>query len=140
MARVVLPPLRERREDVPALIDHFVAELAGMVPDEPIFTPSELEALAQQHWSGNIRELRNLVESKLALGDLALPPGQDERPSRATSIERYRDARSRVVSSFERSYLTNLMQVCEGNASEAARRAKMDRPYLLTLLKRHSLR
>ncbi|MEM9692656.1 MAG: sigma 54-dependent Fis family transcriptional regulator [Myxococcota bacterium] len=141
VTRVVLPPLRDRREDLPALIDHFVAELAGIVPDEPIFSPQELLSLGQQHWSGNIRELRNLVEGKLALGELAtFPTSSTTAAPMSTTIERYRDARARAVSEFERSYLSHLMQVCDNNASEAARRAKMDRPYLLTLLKRHDLR
>jgi len=143
VARVVLPPLRERREDVPALIDYFVSELAGEVPDDSIFRSDEMEALAHQHWSGNIRELRNLVESKLALGELAVLPGAlSARPSQPAPalIERYRDARASVIADFERRYLGHLMEVCEGNASEAARRAKMDRPYLISLLKRHGMR
>lgn len=146
VARVVLPPLRERRDDLPALIDYFVSELAGEVPDAPLFSPAEMESLVHQHWSGNIRELRNLVESKLALGDLAVLPGATPSspasmpPPPNAPIERYRDARAAVIADFERRYLGHLMEVCDGNASEAARRAKMDRPYLISLLKRHDMR
>ena len=52
----------------------------------------------------------------------------------------YGDARAAAIAEFERAYLEHLITLTGGNASEAARRAKMDRPYLLTLLRRHGLR
>lgn len=77
----------------------------------------------------------------------ALPgsaPGVDLDGPRATggdgAVERYRDARARKVAEFEHAYVTALLARTEGNASEAARLAKMDRPYLLSLLKRYGLR
>jgi DNA-binding NtrC family response regulator len=141
VTRLVIPPLRERPEDVPALVQHFAEELSGPGAREP-FDRHALASLARQHWAGNVRELRNLVESALAMGDL--PSFEGPRPSTpppsATSELRYRDARARAIHDFERAYLGALIADCGGNASEAARRAGMDRPYLLTLLKRHGLR
>ncbi|MCB9575045.1 MAG: AAA family ATPase, partial [Kofleriaceae bacterium] len=52
----------------------------------------------------------------------------------------YRDARARALHQFEAAYLRALIDGADGNASEAARRARMDRPYLLTLLRKHGLR
>ncbi|HMR08651.1 MAG TPA: AAA family ATPase, partial [Polyangiaceae bacterium] len=57
-----------------------------------------------------------------------------------TRIEPYKLARAEAVSAFEREYLSRLIAECEGNASAAARRAEMDRAYLLSLLRRHGLR
>ncbi len=141
-ARVVLPPLRERPEDIPVLVRHFTFETAGEDANLP---PELVEAWQRQHWAGNVRELRNAVERALSgdhdpseLGATAPPnaiSGSQDAP-----VERYRDARARVVAEFERAYVTSLIARAEGNASEAARLAKMDRPYLLTLLKKYDLR
>ena len=92
-----------------------------------------------------MRELRNAVERLLFEGmisedaeagtGLATTSASDDAP-----IERYRDARAKAVASFEGAYFRALMSRCGDNASEAARRAGMDRPYLLSQLKKHGLR
>ncbi len=143
-ALVALPPLRERPEDVPALAEHFALDLAG----DASALPSELvDRWRVMHWAGNVRELRNAVERALA-GETDAPslpaPGAALDEPGATggggAVERYRDARARAVAEFERAYVAALLARTEGNASEAARLAKMDRPYLLSLLKRYGLR
>ena len=138
-ARVVLPPLRERPEDIPALVRHFCEECAGS-PD--VVSPALVDAWRSGHWTGNVRELKNAVERALA-GDASLddaPQGAHRSSVPDAEVERYRDARARVVSDFERAYVTALIARVDGNASEAARLAKMDRPYLLSLLKKYDLR
>jgi DNA-binding NtrC family response regulator len=140
VSRIVIPPLRERPEDLPALVAHFAEQLTGR-SDSPGLDPRFLASLSAQHWGGNVRELRNLVENAIALGTDQLPEDPaTTSPTSALFDGSYRDARARAVSDFERSYLTQLIQSCNGNASEAARRAQMDRAYLLSLLKRHGLR
>jgi DNA-binding NtrC family response regulator len=160
VARVVIPPLRERPDDIEALVRHFAEQLTGDPNAQP-FDRATMEALESHPWSGNVRELRNVVESAIAIGSVVLegqhvgvadgsqpltaeggvisvaggeggsPPGFDQP---------YRDARARAINDFERAYLSWLIQACGGNASEAARRARMDRPYLLGLLRKHGLR
>jgi DNA-binding NtrC family response regulator len=159
VARVVIPPLRERPDDIDALVRHFAEQLTGDPNAQP-FDRATMEALEAHPWSGNVRELRNVVESAIAIGSVVLegqhvgvadgsqplsaeggvisvageggsPPGFDQP---------YRDARARAINDFERAYLSWLIQACGGNASEAARRARMDRPYLLGLLRKHGLR
>jgi DNA-binding NtrC family response regulator len=151
-ARVVVPPLRERPEDIEVLVRHFSLELTGETA-LPI-APEMLAALAEQHWAGNVRELRSAVERVVAFGASDLGAMLDEaapRPSPSTArapetttddlpIERYRDAKANAVAAFEKSYLASVIERCDGNASEAARRAQMDRPYLLALLRRYGLR
>jgi len=144
VARLVVPPLRERQEDIPLLIERFVEELTGAEGAQP-FDPIAIEQMKSHPWSGNVRELRNVVESALAMGEVVLDAGGGPIPVRSDrradeAFVPYRDARTRVLTSFERNYLGSLIEACGGNASEAARRAHMDRPYLLTLLKRHGLR
>ena len=151
-ARVVVPPLRERPEDVAVLVRHFALEMTG-TEALPI-APELLAALAEQHWAGNVRELRSAVERVVAFGasDLGAmledaAPAAPRTPSATPKakaddapIERYRDAKANAVAAFEQSYLASIIERCEGNASEAARRAQMDRPYLLALLRRYGLR
>jgi transcriptional regulator with GAF, ATPase, and Fis domain len=143
-ARIVVPPLRERREDVLLLAEHFAREITG---SEGALSAEALAVLPQQHWSGNVRELRNLVERTIAEGTGGEPgwpdAGEPSAPlteAAAPPAERYRDARAHAVADFERRYLTALIEAAGGNASEAARRAQMDRPYLLSLLKKYGLR
>jgi DNA-binding NtrC family response regulator len=138
-ARVVVPPLRDRPEDVPVLARHFAAELgAGGALGEDV-----VAALASARWPGNVRELRSAVERAVAFGPGDLAALFDDAPQAAASggaIERYRDAKARAVAEFEERYVRALMSATGGNASEAARRAQMDRPYLLELLRKHGLR
>ncbi len=88
VVEIALPPLREHKADIPALVAHFVATLAPQLGVEPIsVSEPELAYLGQYDWPGNVRELRNLVERSLILGALnlsALYPGET-RPALAGS-------------------------------------------------------
>jgi transcriptional regulator with GAF, ATPase, and Fis domain len=150
-ARIVLPPLRERPEDIPVLVRHFAIELTGS--EELPLSEETLAALAEQHWPGNVRELRSAVERAVAFGaselaamlDQPSSPRDSQAPPPAGAqgeepLERYRDAKASAIATFERGYLAKLIERSGGNASEAARQAKMDRPYLLALLRRYGLR
>jgi DNA-binding NtrC family response regulator len=144
IARVVIPPLRDRPEDIEPLALHFAERLTGVPGENPL--EPVLETLKRHPFSGNVRELRNVVEAALVMGrvELAAAGGAEAAAPVAVGIAAalapYREARAEAIARFENAYLKGLMERCEGNASEAARRAKMDRPYLLTLLRRHGLR
>jgi DNA-binding NtrC family response regulator len=149
-----VPPLRDRREDIPLLAQHLVAQLdegKGMT-----LSTAALEALALHDWPGNVRELRNVLErwlyalrtgsaearrlSQLLIGsDL---PAADRRPS-TDSFEpdlSYREQRARFEADFERRYVAWLLERHDGNVSAAARAAEMDRKYLYKLARKHSLK
>jgi DNA-binding NtrC family response regulator len=143
VAKIVIPPLRERPEDIEALARHFVQKLTGMDELGPL--ASALPALRSHPWSGNVRELRNVVEAAIVMGELDLGSGEKPAPlatggARGETIDPYRDARAAALHRFEAEYLKDLIDRTGGNASEAARLARMDRPYLLTLLRKHGLR
>jgi DNA-binding NtrC family response regulator len=129
-----MPALRERPEDVPLLATHFWRLFTG---DARAELPEEmLEPLLQHAWPGNVRELRNRMERAAALGHKLEITG-----ARPASAERpFHDAKAEVVDAFERSYLAALLQRTDGNQSEAARRAQLDRVHLTRLLKKHGLR
>ena len=141
VARVEIPPLRERPEDIDPLVAHFAAEITG-APGF-LFSEATMSALRGHRWSGNVRELRNVVESALAMGNLTLEgisPAQIQDALRTEDIVPYRRARAEAIATFERRYLSHLIEATGGNASGAARAAGMDRPYLLSLLRKHGLR
>ncbi|MBV8758052.1 MAG: sigma 54-dependent Fis family transcriptional regulator [Deltaproteobacteria bacterium] len=140
VAKIVIPPLRERPEDIAPLVAHFVQRLTGVAELGPL-APA-LDALRAHPWSGNVRELRNVVEAALVMGELDLGGASTAlpRPPVAGDLPSYRDARAGALARFEADYLKMLIERAGGNASEAARLARMDRPYLLTLLRKHGLR
>ena len=139
-----LPPLRERREDIAVLVEHFARELGVDGPIEPVFTAELLSRWERHPWPGNVRELRNAVEAAIVVGaqltSEPLPPGASATGSADGPLLPYKDARAAVVGEFERAYLTRLMQESDGNVSKAARAARMDRSHLIDLLHRHGLK
>jgi DNA-binding NtrC family response regulator len=140
VAKIVLPPLRDRPDDIEPLVRHFVQRLTGEADLGPL--AGALDQLRAHPWSGNVRELRNVVEAALVMGELDLggeaPSSTPAAPAAATGT--YREARAIALHRFEAEFLRALIERAGGNASEAARLARMDRPYLLALLRKHGLR
>jgi DNA-binding NtrC family response regulator len=148
-----LPPLRERPEDIPVLVEHFARELGAADALPALFGADQLARWHKHPWPGNVRELRNAVEAALVVGPQ--PTGSEPPPGPglpafapvATGlgdadqpILPYKDQRATVVRDFERAYLGRLMAQAAGNVSHAARLAKMDRSHLIDLLHRHGLK
>ncbi|WP_233591743.1 sigma 54-interacting transcriptional regulator [Corallococcus sp. AB011P] len=138
--RVTLPALRDRPEDIPLLIDHML-KLMGRQPGA---LSDQTRALLMQYpWPGNVRELRNVVEQVVNLGEEALPdleahPGADGRKGPDLDLP-FKEAKEHLIEVFERDYLKNLIERCEGNISRASREADIDRVYLRKLLRKHGL-
>jgi two-component system, NtrC family, response regulator GlrR len=144
-----IPPLRERREDIPILIDHFVEKYAREYGKAVIGVSSEAkEVLMACEWPGNVRELENLLQQAIILssgpfldvGDFQLL-GRNERISRSQEAhpEPLKQAKKRTVSEFERSYLIELLHRHNGNVVRSAREAGLGRTALWNLLKKHGL-
>ncbi|MFO0669885.1 MAG: sigma 54-interacting transcriptional regulator [Polyangiaceae bacterium] len=140
-----VPPLRQRTEDIPALVEHFLRAAGHPGAVEEIFPPDAMTELTRHSWPGNVRELRNVVESRLVMGLLG-PDGHDAAaptasavPPPMTQITSYKDARREVLDRFEGEYLRRLLAETGGNVRQAARVAQMDRSYLMKLLKDHGL-
>ncbi|MEM9192160.1 MAG: sigma 54-interacting transcriptional regulator [Myxococcota bacterium] len=134
-----VPPLRERSEDIPLLVAHFLREAGA---DEDAVPTSTIDTLCAHSWPGNVRELRNVVEATLIMGEA--PPLHSDLgtpgPGSNLSDQSYKDARAQVLHDFEASYLPRLLERSGGNVSRAARLARMDRTYLIKLLNRHGLK
>jgi DNA-binding NtrC family response regulator len=145
VVRMLVPPLRERPDDVPLLVEHFMRQLAG---DRRLEVAREdMERLRRNSWLGNVRELRNVIERACALshGDrLELDEAFDDRPmtsSGTVNVELpFKVAKAQVIDSFEREYIRALLKRHDGNLSAAARAAEVDRKHLRELLRKHGLR
>jgi DNA-binding NtrC family response regulator len=147
--KIVLPPLRERPEDLPLLVERMLAALA--VADEaaaPLRDPAFLDALAHSAWPGNGRELRNHLQRCLVLQD-ALPVDDPDalagaasgsRPFHVDATVPYAEARRRALDEFERMYLVELMRHHDHKVADAARTAQIGRVSLYRLMRRHGVK
>jgi DNA-binding NtrC family response regulator len=139
VALIHIPPLRERLEDLPLLIEHFVKELGR--PDLGI-SERILERFAAYAWPGNLRELRNLVERALLGADEGPPAparASTESKSRALAELPFKAAKEKLLEAFTREYLETLLSRCGGNVSQAARVSGLTRTYLHELIGRYGL-
>ena len=139
---VRLPPLSERREDIPLLWRHFSRQLADSQSVEDLLDEAVIRRLALRPWPGNVRELRNHVERAVTLGaaalELPLPPDPAEQA--VSPVQSFHVAKAEVLASFERRYLTDVLARHQGNITAAASAAGVDRVHFLRLLDRHGLR
>ncbi|MCC6658920.1 MAG: sigma 54-interacting transcriptional regulator [Rhodocyclaceae bacterium] len=134
-----LPPLAERREDIPLLAGHFLAALSAKYRKKLNgFAADATEALLRAGWPGNVRQLFNVVEKCVALSTTPIVPlALVERALNRSGddIASFDDARR----GFERDYLVQLLKMTAGNVTNAARIAKRNRSDFYTLLNRHQI-
>src|SRR5437667_155172 len=136
---IVLPPLGERVEDLPLLIEHFLAAAAARLKREPKpLSPEAYRALCAHEWRGNVRELEHAIEQAVALGsgpEIAvadLPASVRGVPSdgAADSPGSFRDAKQRAIERFERQFIHEALARHHGNISKAAEDMGMYRQHL----------
>ncbi len=152
-----VPPLRDRKADIPALVTWFADKMGrGNFAQSPAL----IDQLQRHDWPGNVRELRNVVERALSLGDSALadlgdsarptpmpnaaqPAGGDDQRQRQSNPDvlelPFKEAKAQLVEAFERDYLEALIERHHGNISRAAAEAGIDRNYIHRLVKKYNL-
>jgi transcriptional regulator with PAS, ATPase and Fis domain len=149
VVRAVVPPLRERGEDIPLLAHAFADKMAA----DYQLSPSLLEELKAHSWPGNVRELRNVVERALSLGATGLPAsalvtavppeegGADPYAGHSSDVLDlpFKEAKGQLIESFERDYLDHLLKKHKGNISRAAADAGIDRNYIHRLVKKYGI-
>jgi DNA-binding NtrC family response regulator len=123
VVEITLPPLRAHKEDLPALVAHFIATLAPQLGLEPIEVTAEQMAYLQQYdWPGNVRELRNLVERSLILGALnvqALYPGLEPAPQPRTGGNAA-SAAPTDLHTLEKQHILSVLESVGGDKTRAA--------------------
>ncbi|MES2977654.1 MAG: sigma 54-interacting transcriptional regulator [Pseudomonadota bacterium] len=136
---ITLPPLAERREDIPLLANHFLLKLAQKYGKRLSgFAPEALKALTTAAWPGNVRQLHNVVEQVCALSTTPLISlSLVQRALRSPSVEVLTLAEARQR--FERDYLVGLLKLSDGNVADAARLADRNRTEFYRLLQKHGL-
>jgi len=134
---LALPPLRERREDIPALVEHFAAQVCAQNSWKPVpFTPEAMEALQSHAWPGNVRELRNLVERLMLLatdGQVDLETVQRAMPKAASAAGIGVPGSGPLadrVQSFEREVILAELKRNHHNMSLAAKALGLERSHL----------
>ena len=134
-----IPPLADRREDIPLLASHFLSRLRGASRKQVEgFAPDAMELLVSAPWPGNVRQLANVVEQAFALTTTPLIPAtlvQRALRSQPADLPSLEEARA----DFEREYLSRLLKITQGNVSQAARLADRNRTDFYKLLRRHQL-
>lgn len=165
VVRLLLPPLRDRRDDIELLAHHFLAQ--GRFNQDHLggrkvtaFAPDVLEHLRSYEWPGNVRELHNVVEravnfaegDTIELADLPdhiahirgpvlsekTSPGIEMPPPRVPE-GRFKEVKERWVASFEEDYVAALLKKNKGNISHAAKEADIDRKYFRKLMKKYGI-
>jgi two-component system response regulator HydG len=148
-----VPPLRDRRDDLPLLAAHFLKKHASGTPLS--LSPDALEAMTSYAWPGNVRELENALMHAIALhhgevlGPESLPSHIVTRTPRSGSApvpvidaevdEPLTEAKRRASAAFEKRYLLAVMEKSKGSVSEAARLSGLDRTNFRRLLQRHGI-
>src|SRR5262249_21373032 len=151
VVELVLPPLRERSEDVPALALRFLDQVSGRIGrPAPRLGESALAALVRHRWPGNVRELRNAIERAAVLAsgavigeeDLRLDgaPANAEPPTAGSAGLPFAEAKRRAVEHFERAFLLDALRACGGNISRAAEQVGMVRQSLQQKIRELGLR
>ncbi len=163
VVNIHVPPLRERREDIPLLVEYFYNRLVSgqpTAPGEPGPRHPLLTEITERlcdndyTWPGNVRELRNAVErafhipdedpvAMLARGEsLAAADGSAAAGATVPMIDLgvpFKPAKQQLIDAFEREYLGAMLKATRNNISEAARRAQIDRMHLYKLITQHRL-
>ena len=146
VVRVMLPPLRQRREDIGLILDELLRR-RGI--DEAAVGGANLDRMLAHDWPGNVRELRNVIDRALALspgaqsfGELRLglsAAAAGDDPLAVRTDLTFAEAKQLVLEAFEQRYLRDVLERCGGNISATSRESGIDRKHLKTLLRRHGL-
>ncbi|MFQ6042002.1 MAG: sigma-54-dependent transcriptional regulator [Candidatus Poribacteria bacterium] len=147
---VIVPPLRERKEDIPLLTEHFLKMFSdGMGIEQPVLSEEAQKALAAYHFPGNVRELRNIIAYALVQsgGSIILPqhlrfmqtdavsPASTVRPEKEPELEIPHNLEELKVWGVKRA-----LQICDTNVSEAARLLGTNRRYIYRMLEKGQLK
>ncbi len=144
---LTVPPLRERRQDIPLLATHFLLKFRDdFDKDVHGFSPEVLARMSAYDWPGNVRELENKVQQLVVLATspiiTSFDAGEDlelDEDEQRPTIGPFRDEKRRLIAEFERNYVQQMLYRADGNMSEAARQAGLDRKNFWLMAKRHGL-
>ena len=138
--RIEVPPLRERREDVPRLV-RDLSETIGYT--DVALSAAELGSLRAHDFPGNVRELRRMIEETLLSSErTSAPPPPPSALGDHDELAQlpFKEAKEKLLDAFEKRYVQDLLERHDGNVSRAAAEAGVDRNHLARLAKKHGVR
>lgn len=138
-----LPPLRERREDIPLLAGYFIEQYSKKLDKSIVEISAEaMKKLLAYDWPGNVRELQNVIERAMIFSfhKQLLPDDIHLPKSKADTEESFQRAKARVIGDFEKNYILRLLVLNGGNISRAARTAGKNRRVFWELMRKHDIR
>ena len=149
---IQIPPLRDRKEDIPLLTKHFI-EKYNERENKRIkgISPEVEEEFYRYHWPGNIRELENAIERAITLTNEAIIPlpvilpfvkkegGNDMFRDELLS-QPYKEARKKALDTFNIKYVKNVLNKNSGNVTNAAKEIEIERQYLQRILKKYNIK
>jgi two-component system response regulator GlrR len=135
-----LPPLRERKEDIPPLVEHFIKKY-GLQMNKEVkgLTPMAMQKLLLHDWPGNVRELENTMEYAMAMAEQDFITEDFVLQKKVTTPQQAMKSLKEARDAFEKAYLIHLLELCQGNVSQAAKLAGKHRTDFYDLLKKHDL-
>ncbi len=137
---IFLPPLRERKSDIPLLAQHFVRKYAAAM-NKPItdIAPEAMDLLIRHHWPGNIRELENAIERAMVVGK---PPmiTVNDLPFQLTAVPAEEEVPVLSLKEMEKKHIAAILQKTNWNISHAAELLQIDRVTLYNKIKKYQLR
>ncbi|WP_029522545.1 sigma-54 dependent transcriptional regulator [Persephonella sp. KM09-Lau-8] len=142
--KIEIPPLRERKDDIPLLVEYFIQKFNEKYNrDVKGITPQALKILVEYDWPGNVRQLENMIYKACMLTEPGQPidvknidpeiKGDSEFPLS------YSEAKKQYMEKFMKKYLSVLLSMTNGNISKAARMANIERQSLQKLLKKYNV-
>jgi len=146
-----IPPLRERKEDIPLLASYFIKKYAAeYIKPVRNFSPDALDALISYNWPGNIRELENKIQHAIVMTETEQITAVDLRlydnngtttqnKKKNIDLENFNNAKQKAIQSFEKNYLTHLMAAFQGDVVSAAQKAGKSRTALWNLLSKYHM-
>jgi len=139
---ILLPPLRERLEDLPRLVEHFIHQLrARSGKDISGLTPEAMELLIRHHWPGNVRELRGVLEYAFVIAETGpiTPEHLPVQMTRPAHGQHSRDPVPATAGHEEKAALIDALLACRGNQSKAARMLGVNRVTVWHRIKKHGI-
>ena len=153
---IILPPLKERTEDIPYLVEHLLKKISQQMKKEVTgVTPKAMQKLMQHDWPGNVRELENTLEFAVTMTQQSvvsdelilqvkpppnIPSNGDALPSHLLPTRDAQKSLKEARAAFERDYLIRVLELCGGKAARAAEMAGKYRADFYDLLKKHEIR
>ncbi len=149
---IKMPLLRERKEDIPLLVKHFI-EKYNKKENKQIkgISPEVEKEFYNYNWPGNVRELENVIERAITLANedvismgvvssLVKKEGDIEIIGDELFSQPYKEARRKAIDSFNIKYITNTLNKNNGNVTNAAKESEIERQYLQRMLKRYNIK